>query len=159
MNQKKYLFETVSSTTAFRRKLYDHCLIYISIAFAGDEGVGKTSLIHRFTTGKWLIEPIRSLDLQVAILNINNWPMKDHSSEDGHIFWHINTAKIVTYIYYNGMRKNHSVKSSCSTGNFWHLLFRMTLHSSFSRYAFLSDLTDLTYLKVDFYSLLLYVLI
>ena len=40
----------------------------LSFEFIGDEGVGKTSLIHRFTTGKWLMEPIRSLDLQVTIV-------------------------------------------------------------------------------------------
>ena len=31
--------------------------------------------------------------------------------------------------------------------------------SSFSRYAFLIDLSDLTYLELDFYSLLLFVLV
>ena len=39
----------------------------------------------------------------------------------------------------------------------WTLLFCALLQSSFSRYAFATDLADLTDLEVDFYSKLLYV--
>ena len=89
--RQECLFETSSLMPSQKDITHLKILSRLSFEFIGDEGVGKTSLIHRFTTGKWLMEPIRSLDLQVTIVTETTvlWkiiPLK----MDIFVLWHIN---------------------------------------------------------------------